>query len=93
MASTATQLRELRQTLEKLQLEIAGRRSLQSMVVWDIQNLCYVNDEEPLIDPDFHGLVIHLSPDPQASGSGVSAAELEAIKERLRGWQEKTSQG
>lgn len=60
MPSIAADLKQLRQQVEKLQVEVAGRKAIGAMVVWDEQNQSYVNQ----IGDDFSGLVIHLTPEP-----------------------------
>jgi hypothetical protein len=83
MASVATQLKDLRQQLEKLQVEVAGRQTIGAMVVWDEQNESSVNQ----ISDGFSGLIVHLTPElsPQAGTvEGISQTEFEALKADLR---------
>ena len=79
MASVAAQLKELRQQVEKLQVEVAGRQSIGAMAVWDGQNESSVNQ----IGETFSGLVVHLTPElsPQAGTvKGISQNEFTALK-------------
>ena len=83
MASVAAQLKDLRQQLEKLQVEVAGRQSIGAMVVWDGQNESSVNQ----IPDDFSGLIVHLTPEPSPRAGtveGISQTEFEALKADLR---------
>ena len=84
MASVATQLKDLRQQLERLQVEVAGRQSIGAMVVWDGQNESSVNQ----IPETFSGLIVHLTPEPSppagtVSSEGLSDNELEELKAQL----------
>jgi hypothetical protein len=82
MASVATQLKDLRQQLEKLQVEVAGRESIGAMVIWDEQNESSVNQ----IPESFSGLIVHLTPElsPQVgTGDGISDDAYAALKARL----------
>lgn len=79
MASVAAQLKDLRQQLEKLQVEVAGRQSIGAMVVWDEQNESSVNQ----ISETFSGLIVHLTPElsPLAGTvDGVPQNEFTALK-------------
>jgi len=83
MASVAAQLKDLRQQVERLQIEVAGRQSIGAMVVWDEQNESSVNQERNPNSGDFQGLVVHLTPEPSPLGGtvdGVSQTELAALK-------------
>ena len=83
MASLAADLKALRQQVEKLQVEVAGRQALGAMVIWDGQNESSVNQ----IPENFSGLVVHLTPEvsPQeGTVDGLSNVEFEALKEQLR---------
>ena len=91
MPSVHAQLKELRQKVAALQVEVSGRRHISSMVVWDQQNEPSVNS----IYDDFSGLVVHLTPDlsplegtriSQSSSNetaGVSHNEFKAIKQQI----------
>lgn len=88
MPSIAAELKTLRQQVEKLQVEVAGRESLGSMVVWDEQNQSSVNQ----ISDSFSGLVIHLTHEPSplagtesSQSIGLSQNEFDQLKEALRG--------
>lgn len=86
MASVAADLKALRQQVEKLQIEVAGRQNLQAMVIWDGQNESSVNQETSRIREDFSGLVVHLTPElsaPNRTVEGVSNLEFEALKAEI----------
>ena len=83
MASVAAQLKDLRQQLEKLQVEVAGRQTIGAMVIWDEQNDSSVNQ----IPDDFSGLIVHLTPEASPCAGSVeviSLSEFEAFKAFLR---------
>lgn len=61
MISISTQLRELRQQVEKLQVEVAGQKSIGSIVVWDGQNESSVNQESLTKAEQFNGLIVQLT--------------------------------
>jgi hypothetical protein len=84
MASVAAQLKDLRQQVEKLQIEVAGRQSIGAMVVWDEQNESSVNQ----VPAEFCGLVVHLTPalSPQVGTVdviGLNQNEFTALKKQL----------
>jgi hypothetical protein len=86
MASVAAQLKELRQQVEKLQVEVAGRQSIGAMVVWDGQNESSVHGKYPN-SGDFQGLVIHLTPElsPLAgTAAGIGQNALNELKAQIR---------
>ena len=85
MASVATQLRDLRLRIEELQVEVAGRSHITSMVIWDEQNQSSVNSKTSRIQEDFSGLIVHLTPEVSAQEGtvGVSQNEFNELKERL----------
>ena len=86
MPGVAADLKALRQQVEKLQIEVAGRQNLQAMVIWDGQNESSVNQETSRIREDFSGLVVHLTPELSASNrtvEGVSNLEFEALKAEI----------
>jgi hypothetical protein len=83
MASVAAQLKELRQQVEKLQVEVAGRQSIGAMVVWDGQNESSVNQ----ISDQFSGLIVHLTPElsPLAGTvDGIGQNALNELKAQIR---------
>jgi len=80
MASVTAQLKDLRQQLEKLQAEVAGRQSISAMVVWDGQNESSVNQENPNSGA-FQGLVIHLTPEPSLQEGTVAGLDQNAFNE------------
>ena len=84
----ATDIKALRQQIEKLQVEVGGRQHISSMVVWDQQNQSSVYGETSRIREDFSGLVIHLTKDASPvegtkSASGLSQNEFNALKQKL----------
>jgi hypothetical protein len=88
--SVATELRDLRQQVEKLQIEVAGRQSIGVMVVWDGQNESSVNQENFPNAGTFNGLVVHLTNEPSplegtpgATSAGISEDAYVALKARL----------
>ena len=62
MPSVAVQMKELRQQVERLQVEVAGQLSINSMVVWEEENKSSVNQTDATLADTFTGLVIHLKP-------------------------------
>ena len=70
----STDLKQLRLQVEKLQVEVDGRRSIGSRVVWDQQNESSVNEE-------FSGLVVHLSEENHTTG--ISQNEFETLKQQI----------
>ena len=46
MPSVAVQMKELRQQVERLQVEVAGQLSINSMVVWEEENKSSVNQTD-----------------------------------------------
>lgn len=90
MPSLAADLKQLRQEVEKLQVEVAGRQSISAMVVWDGQNESYVNEETNPISGTFSGLVIHLTPEPSTQertvscqGEMLSNLEFKQLREEI----------
>ena len=86
MASVTAQLKELRQQVEKLQVEVAGRQSIGAMVVWDEQNESSVNQENPNSGA-FQGLVVHLTPEPslqEGTVVGIGQNALNELKAQIR---------
>ena len=84
--SVATELRDLRQQVERLQIEVAGRQSIGVMVVWDGQNESSVNQENFPQAGTFDGLIVHLTVEPsppQGTVVGISQNEFEALKQQL----------
>jgi hypothetical protein len=84
--SVATELRDLRQQVERLQIEVAGRQSIGVMVVWDGQNESSVNQENFPPAGTFNGLVVHLTGEPsplEGTVIGLSQNEFEALKQQL----------
>lgn len=87
MPSLASDLKLLRQQVEKLQVEVAGRKSIGSIVVWDEQNQSSVNQETSRRQEDFNGLVIHLTHELsplEGTVKGLNQNEFEALKEQIR---------
>jgi len=80
MPSIAAELKTLRQQVEKLQVEVAGRESLGSMVVWDEQNQSYVNQKGTQVREDFSGLIVHLTSDLSPL---VGTEEIDNVDRRL----------
>jgi len=84
MGSITADLKQLRQQLEKLQVEVAGQQSISAMVVWDVQNESSVNQ----IPEGFSGLVVHLTPELSpavgtSATAGLDQNEFNALKEQL----------
>ena len=78
MASIASELRDLRLKVEALQVEVAGRQSVDSMVVWVGQNLSSVNPKSDAMAENFSGLIVHLTPDlsqPEGTANDVGLSE------------------
>lgn len=95
MPSVQTQLKELRLKVEALQVEVAGRQNISSMIVWDGQNESSVNQQSAAMADKFSGLIVHLTPDlsplegTRISASGVNEADtlsqndFEALKKEI----------
>lgn len=88
MASVTAQLKELRSKVEALQVEVAGRQNISSMVIWDEQNLSSVNQESPTKAEHFNGLIVHLTPElSQPEGTfdaeGISQNEFNELKQEI----------
>ena len=76
--SIYVQLRELRQQVENLQVEVAGQKSIGSIVVWDGQNESSVNQE---VSEIFSGLIVHLTP--ESISAGLPSAEFEQLRKEI----------
>ena len=81
-----TELTKLREAVQRLQVEVNGRKAISAMVVWDGQNESSVN---PIPD-EFSGLVVHLTPEPsQLDGTvrnkpeALTSLEFEELKQEL----------
>ena len=59
----STDLKQLRLQVEKLQVEVDGRRRIGSRVVWDQQNEPSVNSKTSRMQEEFSGLIVHLTPE------------------------------
>ena len=66
MRSISAQLKDLREKVEALQVEVevAGRQHISSMVIWDEQKQASVNQKSSRQQEDFSGLIVHLTPEP-----------------------------
>ena len=80
MASVTSDLKLLRQQVESLQAEVAGRKAIGAMVVWDKQNDDSVNQKEELVEESFNGLIVHLSLEPD----GLAHNEFIKLREEIR---------
>ena len=85
--SITTELKQLRQQVEKLQIEVNGRQSISSRIVWDPQNESSVNQETSRRQEEFNGLIIHLTPETsrKCATKSMSRIEFEALKAQIRG--------
>lgn len=88
MASVSAQLKDLRQQVEALQVEVAGRQHISSMVVWDEQKQPSVNQKTSRIQENFSGLIIHLTPEASTpeetlTDHGISQNEFNELREEL----------
>ena len=88
MPSVAAQLKDLRQKVEALQVEVAGRQHITSMVIWDEQNQPYVNQKTSRLQEDFSGLIIHLTPELSSSSrtvkdDGLSQNDFTELKKAI----------
>ena len=89
MPSVHAQLKDLRQKVEALQVEVSGRQHISSMVVWEEQNRSYVNQEGTTSDDDFSGLIVHLTqevstPEETVEGKdGMSQNDFKILKEEI----------
>ena len=76
--SIYVQLRELRQQVENLQVEVAGQKSIGSIVVWDGQNESSVNQK---VSESFSGLIVHLTP--ESEGIELTSLEYKQLKQEI----------
>ena len=88
MPSVAAQLKDLRQKVEALQVEVAGRQHITSMVIWDEHNQSSVNQKTSRLQEDFSGLIIHLTPELSSSSrtvgvDGLSQNEFIELKKAI----------
>ena len=85
--SITAELKQLRQQVEKLQVEVNGRQSISSRIVWDQQNESSVNQETSRRQEEFNGLIIHLTPEmsPHDGTKWMSQNEFEKLKAQIRG--------
>lgn len=88
MASVSAQLKDLRQQVEALQVEVAGRQHISSMVIWDEQKQPSVNQKTSRIQENFSGLIIHLTPEVSTpeetlTDHGISQNEFNELREEL----------
>lgn len=85
--SITAELKQLRQQVEKLQVELNGRQSISSCITWDEQNESSVNQETSRRQEEFNGLIIHLTPEmSQPKGTKwMSQNEFEKMKAEIRG--------
>lgn len=86
MASLAADLKSLRLQVERLQVEVSGRQSLDAMVIWDGHNEDYVNQKTSSMQEDWNGLVVHLTPEVSSSKrtvEGLNRLEFEALKQEI----------
>ena len=83
----STELKQLRQQVEKLQIEVNDRRRIGSRIIWDIQNEHSVNQETSRRQEEFSGLIVHLTPEiSQPEGTvGMDQNEFERLKAEIRG--------
>ena len=82
----STDLKQLRQQVEKLQVEVDGRRRVGSMVIWDEQNRSSVNEKTSRMQEEFSGLVVHLTPETHShfASMGLGQTEFEKLKAEIR---------
>ena len=86
MASLAADLKSLRLQVERLQVEVSGRQSLDAVVIWDGQNEDYVNQKTSRMQEDWNGLVVHLTPELSSSKGtvdGLNRVEFEELKQQI----------
>lgn len=86
MASLAADLKSLRLQVERLQVEVSGRQSLNAMVIWDGHNESSVNQKTSRMQEDWNGLVVHLTPELSSSKGtveGINRLEFEALKQEI----------
>lgn len=83
--SITSELKALRQQVERLQVEVAGRQALGAVVITDDQNQSSVDSEVTRIREDFSGLVVHLTPEPSPSEGtvGLSQNEFAILKQEI----------
>ncbi len=85
MQSLASELKQLRLKVENLEVEVAGQKSIGSIVVWDGQNKDYVNQ----ISEQFNGLIIHLTTEVSPSTGaakcqkGMSQNEFKELRRQI----------
>ena len=78
MPSINAELKELRSKVEALQVEVAGRQNISSMVIWDEQNESSVNQEA---SETFSGLIVHLTP--ESTSAGLTNLEFEQLRKEI----------
>lgn len=87
MTSITAELKTLRQQVERLQAEAAGRKQLSSVITWNEQNADSVNT----VSENFSGLVVHLTPDVPGNGDttegqkNLSQNEFNELKKQILG--------
>ena len=81
-----TEITKLREAVQRLQVEVNGRKAISAMVVWDGQNESSVNS----IPDEFSGLVVHLTPEPYLlegtvsnEPEGLNNIEFEELRQQL----------
>ena len=77
----------MKEQLEKLQVEVAGRKTIGAMVVWDGQNDSSVNQKTSRRQEEFNGLIVHLTPEPstpEGTVKSISQNELQDLKKQIR---------
>ena len=85
MTSISVELKTIRQQVERLQAEAAGRKQLASMTVWEEHNNDYVNQ----ISERFNGLIIHLTTEVSPSTGtakcqkGMSQNEFKELRKQI----------
>jgi hypothetical protein len=86
MASVTSDLKLLRQQVESLQAEVAGRKAIGAMIVWDQQNESSVNQNNYPNLGTFNGLIVHLTPElsPQGGTGGLGQNEFNDLKQQIR---------
>ena len=83
----STDLKQLRQQVQKLQIEVDGRRRVGSCVIWDQQNCSSVNSEISRRQEEFSGLVVHLTSEvsPPEGTVEMDQNEFEKLKAEILG--------
>ena len=85
--SVTSDLKQLREQVLKLQVEVNGRKSIGSKIVWDELKQSSVNQKTSRRQEEFSGLIVHLTPEiSQPEGTvGMDQNDFEKMKAEILG--------